>query len=130
MLFFFCFAIWIWILFTAFADLFRRQDIGGWGGFVYLIAEHRGMAERAVNSSRKRRRRWISTSGWSPARATPRSRSARDQLRDLPHDQEQHRGAESHTELLCVEGDTVPSSLCRASIWVANTISASKTTAV
>src|SRR3974390_3104885 len=57
------FVVWIWILFTVFADLFRRQDIGGGGKtaggiffvifpflgvFVYLIAEHKGMTERTV----------------------------------------------------------------------------------
>ena len=57
-LIFFGFVVWIWILFTMFADLFRRQDIGGWtktawiifvvifpflGVFVYVIAQHKGM---------------------------------------------------------------------------------------
>jgi hypothetical protein len=63
MLIFFGFVIWIWVLFTVFADIFRRRDIGGWGKalwivfvvilpwlgvLVYLIAEHQGMTERAV----------------------------------------------------------------------------------
>jgi Phospholipase_D-nuclease N-terminal/Short C-terminal domain len=63
MLIFFAFFIWIWILFTVFADLFRRNDISGWGKaawiifvvvlpylgvFVYLIAEHKGMTERSM----------------------------------------------------------------------------------
>ena len=63
MLIFFAFFIWIWILFTVFADLFRRDDISGlgkagWiifvivlpylGVFVYLIAEHKGMTERTI----------------------------------------------------------------------------------
>ena len=62
MLVFFAFFIWIWILFMVFADLFRRRDTSGFvkvlwivfvillpyiGVFVYLIAEHKGMAERA-----------------------------------------------------------------------------------
>ena len=62
-LIFFGFVVWIWILFTVFADLFRRQDIGGWGKagwiifvvilpflgvFVYVIAYHKGMNERSV----------------------------------------------------------------------------------
>jgi ABC-type multidrug transport system fused ATPase/permease subunit len=61
-LIFFGFIVWIWLLFTMFADLFRRQDIGGWtktlwiifvvifpflGVFVYLIANHKGLTERA-----------------------------------------------------------------------------------
>ena len=63
MLIFFAFFIWIWILFTVFADLFRRDDISGWGKaawiifvivlpylgvLVYLIAEHKGMTERTI----------------------------------------------------------------------------------
>ena len=62
-LIFFAFFIWIWLLFTVFADVFRRSDIGGWGKtgwivfvvvlpylgvFVYLIAEHKGMTERTI----------------------------------------------------------------------------------
>jgi hypothetical protein len=65
MLIFFGFVIWIWILFTVFADIFRRRDASGWvkvlwvifiiilpflGVFVYLIAEHKGMTERSVQS--------------------------------------------------------------------------------
>ena len=60
---FFAFVAWIWILITIFADVFRRRDIGGWskagwcvflivlpflGAFVYLIANHEGMAERRI----------------------------------------------------------------------------------
>ena len=62
MLIFFAFFIWIWLLFICFADIFRRKDTSGWvkvawivfiiivpylGVFVYLIAEHNGMAERS-----------------------------------------------------------------------------------
>ena len=60
MVIFFLFVIWIWILITVFADIFRRRDIGGgmkavWiifviilpylGVFIYLIAEGHKMAE-------------------------------------------------------------------------------------
>ena len=63
MLIFFAFVVWIWILFTVIADLFRRHDTSGFakvlwivfiivlpyfGVFVYLIAEHNGMTERAI----------------------------------------------------------------------------------
>jgi hypothetical protein len=63
MLIFFALFVWIWLLFTVFADLFRRRDISGWarvawiifiivlpylGVFVYLIAEHTGMTERTI----------------------------------------------------------------------------------
>jgi hypothetical protein len=61
MLFFFLFVIWLWILFAVFADVFRRDDIGGWGKagwivlvivlpylgvFIYTITQGKGMAER------------------------------------------------------------------------------------
>ena len=61
MIIFFAFFIWIWLLITVFADIFRRHDIGGgmkalWivfviiapylGVLIYLIAEHQGMADR------------------------------------------------------------------------------------
>jgi hypothetical protein len=63
MLIFFAFIVWIWILITVFADLFRRHDTSGFakvawiifiivlpyfGVFVYLIVEHKGMTERAI----------------------------------------------------------------------------------
>jgi len=65
MLIFFAFFIWIWLLFTVFADLFRRDDASGWakaawiifiivipylGVLVYLIAEHKGMTERTIRA--------------------------------------------------------------------------------
>jgi hypothetical protein len=66
MIVFFAFIIWFWLLITVFADVFRRHDIGGWakalwiigviifpfiGVFVYLIAEHEGMAERNMKQA-------------------------------------------------------------------------------
>ena len=63
MLIFFAFVVWIWILFTVIADIFRRHETSGFvkvawivfiivlpylGVFVYLIAEHKGMTERSV----------------------------------------------------------------------------------
>jgi hypothetical protein len=68
MLIFFAFVIWIWILFTVFADIFRRRDTSGFakvmwiifiiilpflGVFVYLIAEHNGMAERSAKAQQE-----------------------------------------------------------------------------
>ena len=62
-LIFFGFVIWLWLLFTVFADIFRRSDASAWvkvlwivliillpflGVFIYLIAEHKGMSERAI----------------------------------------------------------------------------------
>ena len=63
MVIFFAFVIWIWLLITVFADIFRRHDTSGWakaawiifiivapylGVLIYLIAEHQGMADRNV----------------------------------------------------------------------------------
>ena len=60
---FFAWIIWFWLLITVFSDLFRRHDVAGgtkvlWmifviilpylGVFVYLIANHDGMTERAM----------------------------------------------------------------------------------
>jgi ABC-type transport system involved in cytochrome bd biosynthesis fused ATPase/permease subunit len=60
---FFAWIIWFWLLITVFSDLFRRHDASGFtkvlwmifviilpylGVFIYLIANHDGMTERAV----------------------------------------------------------------------------------
>jgi Short C-terminal domain/Phospholipase_D-nuclease N-terminal len=66
MIVFFAWVAWIWIAITVFIDLFRRDDIGGWGKagwvvfvvllpflgvLVYLIAQHDGMRERTVKQA-------------------------------------------------------------------------------
>jgi len=63
MLIFFAFFVWIWLLISVFSDIFRRQDLSGWGKvawiifvivlpylgvFVYLIAQHDGMMQRST----------------------------------------------------------------------------------
>jgi hypothetical protein len=63
MLWFFLFFVWIWLLITVFADIFRSDDLSGWGKalwvlfvvilpylgvLVYLIARGKSMQERAV----------------------------------------------------------------------------------
>jgi hypothetical protein len=63
MLWFFLFFIWIWLLITVFADIFRSPDLSGWGKalwsifvivmpylgvFVYLIARGGKMHEHAI----------------------------------------------------------------------------------
>jgi hypothetical protein len=68
MMIFFLFVIWIWILITVFADIFRRKDVGGgskalWiifvillpylGVLVYLIANHDGMADRNIQQMQR-----------------------------------------------------------------------------
>ena len=65
-LWFFLFFIWIWLLITVFADLFRSHDLSGWakaawclfviivpylGVFVYLIARGHKMAEHAQQAA-------------------------------------------------------------------------------
>ena len=37
MLVFFGFVIWFWLLIRVFADVFRRQDIGGWAKFFWSV---------------------------------------------------------------------------------------------
>src|SRR3954465_8458336 len=64
-LWFFLFFIWIWILITVFADIFRSHDLSGWskaiwvifvivfpylGVFVYLIARGHKMSEHAAEA--------------------------------------------------------------------------------
>jgi hypothetical protein len=66
MLWFFLFFIWIWLLITIFADIFRSPDMGGWGKalwsifvillpflgvFVYLIARGGKMHEHAIQAA-------------------------------------------------------------------------------
>jgi hypothetical protein len=66
MLYFFLFVIWIWILITVFADIFRSHDLSGWakalwsifviiipflGVFIYLIARGGKMQERQARDA-------------------------------------------------------------------------------
>jgi hypothetical protein len=37
MLWFFMFTIWIWLLITVFADIFRSSDLSGWGKAAWSI---------------------------------------------------------------------------------------------
>ena len=70
MIIFFCWVVWIWMMVVILLDVFRRRDIGGWakagwtaflivlpflGVFVYLIAQHDGMADRAAERARGER---------------------------------------------------------------------------
>jgi hypothetical protein len=85
MLIFFMWVIWVWILITVLMDLFRRDDLSGWGKaawalfvivlpylgvFVYLITQGGRMSERkaadiqaAQDSFDSRVRRVASSSG-------------------------------------------------------------------
>jgi type VI protein secretion system component VasK len=68
MLWFFLFIIWIYMLFVIFADIFRSDDLGGWGKalwviliivmpylgvLVYLIARGRSMQDRALKHEQR-----------------------------------------------------------------------------
>ena len=86
---FFAWIIWFWLLITVFSDLFRRHDVGGgtkvlWmifviilpylGVFVYLIANHNSMTERALKHSRRPSNSSMSTSAQSRHRRGGRHR--------------------------------------------------------
>lgn len=64
----FAWITWFWLAITVFADVFRRHDISGWaktgwvvlvivlpfiGVFVYLIAQHGGMADRNLRQTQQ-----------------------------------------------------------------------------
>jgi Short C-terminal domain/Phospholipase_D-nuclease N-terminal len=66
MLVFFLWILWFWMLFTIWADIFRRKDLNGWGKagwliftvvlpflgvFVYLISQSDGMTQRNVEQA-------------------------------------------------------------------------------
>jgi Short C-terminal domain/Phospholipase_D-nuclease N-terminal len=68
MLWFFLFFIWIWLLIVVFSDIFRSDDLGGWGKalwvifviivpylgvLVYLIARGRKMGEHAAAAAQQ-----------------------------------------------------------------------------
>ena len=80
MVWFTLFVIWIWLLFAIFGDIFRSEDLSGWGKalwsifvivlpylgvFVYLIARGHKMQEHAV------------------ARAQAQDAAMRDYVRDV-----------------------------------------------
>src|SRR3954454_14533571 len=69
MLWFFLFVIWIWLLITIFGDLFRSDDLSGWGKagwavflivlpyigvFAYLVARGHKMTARAAGEAEAR----------------------------------------------------------------------------
>jgi hypothetical protein len=70
MLIFFLWVLWFWLLFTVFADIFRRHDLSGWGKagwlifviilpylgvFIYLITQSHGMTSRNLEQSQAQR---------------------------------------------------------------------------
>jgi hypothetical protein len=78
----FIFVLWFWLLITVFGDLFRRHDLSGWGKtiwvialiifpylgvFIYLISQHRGMAERQSQRALEARDQLRQVVGFSAA---------------------------------------------------------------
>ena len=68
MLWFTLFMIWIWLLIAVFTDIFRSEDLGGWGKalwmifivvlpylgvFVYLVARGKQMGQHAVYDAQR-----------------------------------------------------------------------------
>jgi hypothetical protein len=95
MILFFCWVAWIWIVITVFIDLFRRDDIGGWGqggvGRVrdraalprrarYLIAQRDGMRKRAMRQAEAQKRQfdqYVREAAGVPRRDRPGQGAAR-----------------------------------------------------
>ena len=94
------FVIWIWLLFTIFGDIFRSEDLSGWGKalwsifvivlpylgvFVYLIARGHKMQEHALaraqaqDSAMRDYVRNVTGSSGSPAEELARLAELRDQ---------------------------------------------------
>jgi hypothetical protein len=95
MLYFFLFFIWIWLLITVFADIFRSHDLGGFakalwvifvilvpylGVFIYLIARGHKMSEHAIEAAQAQdaaQREYIQSAvGASPSTADELARLA------------------------------------------------------
>jgi hypothetical protein len=73
MVVFFLWIMWFWLLFTIWADIFRRDDLSGWGktgwllftivlpflgAFVYLIGQNEGMTKRRFEHAAADRHRY------------------------------------------------------------------------
>ena len=78
----FMFILWFWLFITAASDLFRRQDISGFGKvlwvillivlpyvgiFAYILTQSRGMAERNRANARMARDEIREIAGFSAA---------------------------------------------------------------
>lgn len=84
LLWFFLWIIWIWMLVTILSDIFRSNDLGGWGKalwtlfvivlpyigvLVYLIARGSKMTQRAMEQAQEREamvRSYVQTTAASP----------------------------------------------------------------
>jgi hypothetical protein len=101
MLWFFLFVVWIMLLFRVFGDIFRSQDMGGWGKalwsifiivlpflgvFIYVIARGHGMFERDMKQAQAQQkafdeyvRQTAGTSGASTADELAKLAALKDQ---------------------------------------------------
>jgi heme/copper-type cytochrome/quinol oxidase subunit 2 len=70
MVIFFVWVLWFWLLFSIWGDIFRRNDINGWGKtgwliftiivpflgvFIYIITQHDGMNQRNLDRMEQQR---------------------------------------------------------------------------
>jgi len=99
----FIFVLWFWLLITVAGDLFRRHDISGWakaiwvialiifpylGIFIYLITQHRGMAERQsqrVQQAREDMRHFVGYSVADELEKLERLKNFRDHFKRRVH---------------------------------------------
>lgn len=95
MLWFFLWVVWFWLVITVFADIFRSDDLSGWGKagwtafvvllpylgvFVYLIGRGASMAER---SQRRAMEAEEATRSYIQQVATPSSAAELEKLAQL-----------------------------------------------
>ena len=97
MFIFFGWIIWFWLLFTVFGDVFRRNDLSGWGKtgwivftivlpflgvFVYLITQSSGMTERNIERGQAQQAQFDDyvrdTAGGGPAAEIERAKKLLD----------------------------------------------------
>ncbi len=94
-LWFFLFFAWIWLVITIFADIFRSNDLSGWGKalwtlfvvfvpwlgvLVYLIARGKSMGERSMQQAVEREQ---ATRQYIQTVATPNGHSTADEIAKL-----------------------------------------------
>lgn len=78
----FIFVLWLWLLISVIGDLFRRDDVGGFGKvlwiiflvvlpylgvFAYILTQGRGMGQRNVAQARAAQKELREFVGFSPA---------------------------------------------------------------
>jgi Phospholipase_D-nuclease N-terminal len=101
MVIFFLWVAWFWLLFSVWGDLFRREDLSGWGKagwlvftlvvpflgvFVYLISQGKGMTSRSLEAQQAQKsqfdnyvREAAGTNGGGAAAEIERAKTLLDQ---------------------------------------------------